>query len=351
MPSSDGIPPEQQQQPGLPARIDVPPTAAGMRLDTWLSRLPGAPSRNRVQQLVKDGHVRLAGKPPRPAHTLTGGETVEVQWPGPEDDWPWPQDIPLDLVYTDKDLAVINKQAGLVVHPSGGHPDGTLVNALLHRFPDLPGIGGVRRPGIVHRLDKDTTGLLVVAKNERAMRSLARQMEARAIRRQYLGLIIGSPDWTETTVEAAVGRDPVNRLRRAIDGPFARDARSHFRVLARDHRFALIGARLDTGRTHQIRIHCKHIGHPIACDETYGGAVQRCLERLANNEWQLKRAFQHFGRPWLHAHNLQFHHPTKDRPMRFHAPPPEDAAELAVLLFDEGVREVFGERRVEGGIG
>lgn len=340
--------PTDPAAPGLPPRIDVPAAAAGMRMDTWLSRLPGAPSRNRVQQLVKDGHVRIGGNAPRPSHTLTGGELIEVDWPAAEDDWPWPQEIPLDIVYTDEEVAVINKQPGLVVHPSPGHPDGTLVNALLHRFPGLPGINGIRRPGIVHRLDRDTTGLLVVAKTERAMSSLARQLEKRAVRRQYLGMVLGSPDWEETTVDAPVGRDPVNRLKRAIDGPFARQARSHFRLLARTHQFALIGARLDTGRTHQIRIHCKHLGHPIVCDDTYDGQARRCVERLANTQWDLKRALQHFGRPWLHAHNLQFHHPGMDKLVRFRVPPPEDSAALAELVFGEEVRGIFGERQVEG---
>ncbi len=318
-----------------------------MRLDTWLSRLPGAPSRNRVQQLVKDGLVRIDGQVAKRSLELAGGESVLVQWPAPEDDWPWPQDIPLDIVHEDDDVVVINKQHGLVTHPSAGHPDGTLVNALLFRFRDLPGINGVKRPGIVHRLDRDTTGLIVVAKNERAMRSLARQLESRAVKRRYLALVIGDPDWDSTRVEADVGRDPANRLKRAIDGPNARHAVSHFAVLRRAQRFALVQCDLETGRTHQIRIHLKHIGHPIVCDETYDGHLKRVLERLRPDDSRLRQAFSHYGRPWLHAHTLTFTHPSTNRRAIFQVPPPADSLALLEALFGGEYAGSLGERRTE----
>ncbi|MCC5876219.1 MAG: RluA family pseudouridine synthase [Candidatus Sumerlaeia bacterium] len=326
----------------------IPPEEAiGMRLDTWLSRLPGAPSRNRVQQLVKDGNVLINGAPPKRVYTIEGNETITVDWPPPDDDWPWPQNIPLDIVHHDDDVIVVNKQAGLVVHPSAGNPDGTLVNALLHLFPDLPGINGTRRPGIVHRIDRNTTGLLVVAKNDRAMKSLANQLIKRTVKRQYLAIILGDPQWSETTVDAAVGMDPANRLHRKIDGPHARNARSHFAVLRRTGQFTLIGCRLETGRTHQIRIHCKHIGHPIICDSAYDGHLNRCLERLRPDQHALKKALVNYDRPWLHAHTLSFFHPTLQKTVHFQTPPPGDSRALMENLFGEVAEAISGERIVD----
>ena len=318
-----------------------------MRLDTWLSRLPDTPSRNRVQQLVKDGLVQINGALPKASHTLEGGETVDVQWPPPDDDWPFPEDIPIDVVYEDDDLVVVNKQANLIVHPSAGNPDGTLVNGLLFKYPALPGINGVRRPGIVHRLDRDTTGLLVVARTDRAMSSLAKQLAARTMHRTYLGLVIGDPKWDQITVDAAVGRDPINRLRRAIDGGFARPARSHFKVLRRTGQFALIQCKLETGRTHQIRVHCRHIGHPIACDTIYDGALHRCLEKLVPSQHEIKRAFSHFDRPWLHAYQLDFHHPALNKFMEFQVPPPPESMGVIQAIFGSALPELIGERGVK----
>lgn len=331
-------------------RLEVSAEAAGMRLDTWLSRQPGAPSRNRVQQLVKDGHVTIDGQPAKRSHELAGGEVVEVVWPPAEDAWPFPEDIPIDVFYEDDDVIVVNKQHGLITHPSAGNPDGTLVNALLFRFPNLPGINGVKRPGIVHRLDRDTTGLIVVAKTERALKSLAKQLAERTMKRTYIALVLGDPSWDSITVDAAIGRDPHNRLRRAIDGPFSRDARSHFTVLRRTHQFALVECRLETGRTHQIRIHCKHIGHPILCDDTYDGNLARSIERLTNTQHELKRLISHYGRPFLHARNLAFQHPMLNRPFRFTVPPPEDSLALLRHLYGaENLASAVGERKVEQG--
>lgn len=330
-----------------PKNITTPEDAAGMRLDTWLSRLPNAPSRNRVQQLLKDGCVKVDGVLPKRSYEIQGGEHVKIEWPPVNDDWPWPQDIPLDILYEDDSIIVLNKQHGLVVHPSAGHPDGTMVNALLHRFPNLPGIGGVKRPGIVHRLDRDTTGVMVVAKSERAMSRIARQLEKRSVQRRYLALVIGDPSWDETRVEAAVGRDPVNRLRRAIDGPGARYAASNFKVLRRSGQFTLLQCQLETGRTHQIRIHLKHIGHPIACDETYDGHLKRCLEKLAPGQNSLRAAFSRFERPFLHAHTLEFFHPESNARSYFQSPPPDDSRDLLRLIFGGIADEICGERCID----
>ena len=348
---NEGLPPEgmEEEEPGaieLPTHLVVPPEAAGMRLDTWLARRPGSPSRSRVQQLVKDGLVLVNGEEAKRSYEVQGGETVNITWPGVEDSWPFPQDIPLDIVYDDADTIVVNKQKGLITHPSAGHPDGTLVNALLFRYPDLPGINGVKRPGIVHRLDKDTTGLMVVAKSDRAMTSLAKQLQNKTMQRRYLALIIGDPSWESITVNAAVGRDDSNRLRRAIDGPFSRDAVSHFSVLLRSHQFTLIRCQLETGRTHQIRIHCKHIGHPIVCDEAYDGHVNRCVERLLPTQHELKRLLVHYERPFLHSNTMKFYHPGLQKEVRFAAPPPQDSMELLRHIFGPKVDEVCGQREI-----
>ncbi len=300
-----------------------------------------------MQQLVKDGLVKINGTVPKRSYTLAGGETVSIDWPEPDDPWPFPQDIPLDIVFEDDEFIIVNKQQGLIVHPSPGHPDGTMVNALLHKFPNLPGINGVKRPGIVHRLDRDTTGLLVVAKTEKAMNVLAKNLQKRTMHRRYVALLIGRTPWEKLTVDAAIGRDPQNRLRRAIDGPSPRDARSHFRVLLRSHKFTLIECKLETGRTHQIRIHAKHVGYPIVCDDTYGGHVKRCLERLTSDEHELRRALQLFNRPFLHAYDLSFPHPTTGKTAHFQVPLPENAQQLLSIAFGESAEKLKIKRIAE----
>jgi 23S rRNA pseudouridine1911/1915/1917 synthase len=327
--------------------IEVTPDAADMRLDTWLSRLPGFPSRSRMQQLVKDGLVTIDGAPIGKSRVLEGGETIVIDWPPREDAWPRPENIPLDVIYEDSELLVINKQADLITHPAPGNPDGTLVNAVLHHCPDLPGIYGIKRPGIVHRLDKDTTGLIVVAKTETAMRSLAKQISEHTARRTYAAVVIGDPEWDAITVDAPIGRDEANRLKRAIDGAFSRNAISHFNVLRRAHHHTLIEARLETGRTHQIRVHISHIGHPILGDDTYGGHSQRSLERIRHATSAMRTMLSAFGRPMLHARRLEFVHPTLHRTFAFEAPLPEDAQTLFKMLWPD--QEIpFMDRKVEG---
>lgn len=327
------------------ATLTVPPEAAGMRLDTWLSRLEGYPTRSRIQQIIKDGRVRMNAAPADKSALVAGGEIVEIDWPPLEEPWPRAEPIPLDIVYEDDDLLVVNKQAGLITHPSAGNPDGTLVNAVLNHCPTLPGIHGVKRPGIVHRLDRDTTGLIVVAKTERAMTSLSKQLAARTAHRTYRALVIGDPPWDELRVDAAIGRDPINRLKRKIDGPFARNAASRFRVVARAHHHTLIEASLETGRTHQIRMHCEHIGFPIVGDELYLGAPVRSLERLRHASSALRAAFGNFTRPFLHAWRLEFIHPATSKPAFFEVPMPPDAAALAMLLWPQQPA-LLGERIV-----
>lgn len=254
----------------------------------------------------------------RAAHRLRAGERVRIVVPPPEPATLVPQPLPLAIVYEDADLLVIDKPAGLAVHPGAGHRTGTLVHAVLAHCPDLPGIGGTQRPGIVHRLDKDTSGLLVVAKTEAALRALQAQIRARQMRREYLALVWGRLEG-EATIDAPIGRDPRHRTRMAVT-PRGRRAVTGYRALETFARVTLLALRLDTGRTHQIRVHCASIGHPVVGDPTYGRRP---------NPWGL-------GRQALHAARLAFDHPSGGGPLAFTSPlPPDFAGALARLRAEE----------------
>lgn len=278
----------------------------GERLDVFVARLEGIPSRAFAQRLIDEGHVTVNGKPPGKAGVkLRAGDVVDVVLPPPEPSELVPEAIPLDIVYEDPHLLVVNKPVGLVVHPAPGHASGTLVNALLHRYPDLPGIGGVRRPGIVHRLDKETSGLLVVAKTMEALTGLVREMKARRISRKYRAIVAGVVEADRGTIDAPIGRHPVKRQQMAVvDG--GRPARTHFRVLERFADATYLSAELVTGRTHQIRVHMAFIGHPVLGDQRYGP--------------QAAHRYSH-GHA-LHAAELSFVHPITGEALHFQAPPP-----------------------------
>ncbi|MBI5155587.1 RluA family pseudouridine synthase [Candidatus Poribacteria bacterium] len=311
----------------------VPADAAGTRLDTFLARRQSEFSRTFFQQLIRDGGVLVNGRQQRGSLTLEGGEHIRITFPPAESPWPRPQDLPLDILFEDEHLIVVNKAAGMVVHPAAGNPDGTLVNALLHHCPDLPGINGVKRPGIVHRLDRETSGVMVVAKTDRAMSLLCRHIRERLISRVYLALVIGEPDWTDHTVDAPIGRNPAIRIKRSVNGEGARDAVTHLHVLARQHGFTLLRCELETGRTHQIRVHCSSIGLPIAGDDTYGGGPHRVAEKLQRADSKLRGAFHRLTRPFLHARLLRFRHPATGHWAEFAAPlPPDLKAVLAALM-------------------
>lgn len=311
--------------------VAVPEEACGERLDRFLSSRPELGlTRSHVQRLIERDLVRVDGRPARASRRLRGGERVEVVRPDPEPVSARPEPIPLNVVYEDADLLVVNKPRGLVVHPAPGHAGGTLVNALLARCPDLEAINDALRPGIVHRLDKDTTGLLVVAKTPAAHLALARQLRERRVRREYLALVRGQPP-DEGTVDAPIGRHPVHRKRMAVVAG-GRPAVTHYRVLERfpdpggaagrgpRGGYALLLVRLETGRTHQIRVHLAHAGHPVAGDPVYGGG-----RRGRPGELGLE------GQA-LHAARLAFVHPRTGVPVAFEAPPPADlAAALARL--------------------
>jgi 23S rRNA pseudouridine1911/1915/1917 synthase len=310
----------------------------GQRLDRFLAGAFPDFSRSRLQALIAQGAVRCGAVTISDANRrVKPGEIYEVFVPPPAPAEPQPQTIPLTVVYEDADLIVIDKQAGLVVHPAAGNPDGTLVNALLaHCGASLKGVGGVMRPGIVHRLDKDTSGLLVVAKNERAMRSLAKQFAAHAIERVYNAVVWGAPRAGEGVIESNLGRSPFDRKRIAVLRETGKPARTRYRVLERygnkDRAFAsLLECRLETGRTHQIRVHLAHLGHPLIGDRTYGRT--RALPRAHNPEEEAAyHAAASFPRQALHAGVLGFHHPALQKKMRFEAPWPADFTHLVGAL-------------------
>jgi len=277
----------------------------GERLDRFLAARCPDLSRSRIQQLIESGHVAVNGHAAKAAHRLKSGDVVAVTVPPPQPaPGLSPEDIPLTVVYEDADLLVVDKPAGLTVHPAPGHPSGTLVNALLARVPDLGGVGGELRPGIVHRLDKDTSGLIVVAKHERALRHLQAQFKARQVRKAYLALVHRRVQPAEGVIDAPIARDPRNRKRMAVvaDG---RAAVTRYRVVRYLPDYTLVEAEPATGRTHQIRVHFAHIGHPLAGDPLYGG-----LTKLV-------------ARQFLHAHRLTFRLPSGEE-RTFSSPLPED---------------------------
>jgi 23S rRNA pseudouridine1911/1915/1917 synthase len=303
--------------------IHIPAEYAGKRLDRALAELCPQYSRSRLQQWLRQGHVRRGSTQPKGADKVSGGETIELQVPQ-EPQLPWQaQAIPLDVVHEDDELLVINKPAGLVVHPGPGNREGTLLNALLHHVPALREIA---RAGIVHRLDKDTSGLLVVAKSEAARMQLIEQLRTRSLRREYLaivnGVMIAGGD-----IDAPIGRHPQQRTRMAVNVR-GKSAVSRYRVKARYRAHTLVDVRLQSGRTHQIRVHMAHIGFPIVGDPLYGGRLRvppDCSEDLP----QVLRAFR---RQALHAVGLGLIHPLHRKSMSWTAPLPDDMRQLVDAL-------------------
>jgi 23S rRNA pseudouridine1911/1915/1917 synthase len=302
-------------------RLEVPATAAGERLDAFVgSRLPEL-SRTRAAQLIAEARVQLNGRPARKSDRVEAGDVVEVEVPPPEPSTVEAEPIPLDIAYEDRDLLVVAKPAGLVVHPAPGHRSGTLVNALLHHVQDLSGIGGVKRPGIVHRLDKDTSGLMIVAKHDRAHRRLAMALKRREIRRSYVAACWGHLAADRLTVDAPVGRSSRDRKRMAVVDS-GRPAITHFQRLAQWPAADLVRAELETGRTHQIRVHLASIGHPVVGDPVYGGGGARGIsgpDRLWARELERR-----VPRQFLHARRLEFEHPRTRARIVLDAPFPAD---------------------------
>ena len=294
------------------------PKPLPMRLDRWLVAQRPEQSRARIQKFIDAGYVRVNGVTGRAKTPLRTGDTVELWMPPPE---PLPylqaQAMPLDVLFEDEHLIVLNKPAGLTVHPAPGNRDGTLVNGLLHHCPDLPGIGGEMRPGIVHRLDKDTTGCIVVAKSQEALVKLQVQIQKRIASRQYLAVIHGVPKAEEGTVIGAIGRHPSDRKKYAVVSEGGRHACTHWKLVERLGDYSLLRFKLDTGRTHQIRVHCAHIGHPIVGDGTYS----RCRKLPIDLAGQA-----------LHAVQLGLNHPITGERLVLEAPLPEPFERLLAVL-------------------
>jgi 23S rRNA pseudouridine1911/1915/1917 synthase len=298
---------------------------AGERLDVWLSAHTEL-SRTRVARLVEEERVKVDGLVPRKSQPVQAGEEVVVTVPPAEPASDRPEDIPIGIVYEDSALVVVDKPAGMVVHPAPGHPGGTLVNALLHHVGDLSGIGGALRPGIVHRLDRDTSGLLVVAKKDGVHQALSRALKERKIRRRYLAAAWGHLPESPLTVDAPIGRDPGDRRRMTvIEG--GRNAVTRMRVKERWLAAELLEVALQTGRTHQIRVHLAHRGHPVVGDELYGAGWERGMSGKGR-VWARELAAR-VPRHFLHAAELDFRHPESGRDMEFRSPLPADLAAVA----------------------
>lgn len=297
-------------------RIEISEKNTGKRLDVICAEAVPDLSRQYIKKLIADGKITVGCERKKASYKVKIGDVIDIEVPEPESSEVLPENIPLDIVYEDGDIIVVNKPSGMVVHPAAGSPDGTLVNALLYHTKDLSGINGVTRPGIVHRIDKDTSGLLVVAKNDLAHRRLAEQLSVHDITRQYRAIVKGVIKDDKGTVDMPIGRNPKNRLKMAVvEG--GRRAVTHFEVVSRYSRYTEIICRLETGRTHQIRVHMSAIGHPVAGDPLYGGAKGnpfRCDGQL------------------LHAEKLGFRHPRTGKYVEFTAPLPENFKKALAYL-------------------
>ena len=296
---------------------------SGLRLDQALVRLFGDYSRSRLQGWIREGRVLVDGQPRKPRDKVLTGEQIELVAVLEERVPPEAQDIPLDLVYEDEHLLVVNKPAGLVVHPAAGVADGTLQNALLHHDAEL---SLLPRAGIVHRLDKDTTGLMVVARSMLTHKRLVEALQARRINRHYLALVVGHPT-AGGRVEAPIGRHPVHRTRMAVVAG-GKPAVTHYRIAEMFRIHTLLDVKLESGRTHQIRVHMAHIHYPLVGDPVYGGR----LKLPPKSETETVDALRSFRRQALHARRLEFEHPISGEPMSWQVPPPEDLSSLLAVL-------------------
>jgi 23S rRNA pseudouridine1911/1915/1917 synthase len=307
--------------------LDVDPEHDGARLDNFLAALVPGQSRSQLQRLIKDGRVTGPTQELRPSTAVRAGQRYSIDIPAPAPAAPEPEALPLRVVFEDPDVVVLDKPAGMVVHPAAGHSSGTLVNALLHHVKDLSGIGGELRPGIVHRLDRGTSGLMVVAKNDQAHQELARQFSDREVEKEYVALVWGVVQ-AGRRIDAAIGRDPKDRQKMSTRARRARSAVTRV-TWARHYRgVSLLKVAIATGRTHQIRVHLSAIGHPIVGDPVYGGVHRRVPANL--------RAVTHLERPFLHSARLSFTHPRDGRRVDFDSPLPPD---LEAVIDDIQERE------------
>jgi 23S rRNA pseudouridine1911/1915/1917 synthase len=296
------------------------PEVAGERLDRHVSARLDIP-RNQVQRWIREGHVRVGGRVEKPSYAVAEGDRIDCDPPEPKDDRVAPEEGDLRILYEDADLVVLDKPAGLTVHPGAGRTTGTLAHHLLARYPEMAGVGGPGRPGIVHRLDQGTSGVLAVARTAAAYHRLARAFAAREVDKRYLAVVYGEPKPPEGIVDAPIGRHAVKRKEMTVraDG---RPSRTGYRTLATHAGIALVELHLETGRTHQIRVHLKHLGHPLVGDPVYGEARWKSLPK------PVQARLRDFPRPALHAWKLALAHPIDGRRLAFEAPVPEDLREL-----------------------
>ncbi|MDB2019860.1 RluA family pseudouridine synthase [[Clostridium] symbiosum] len=295
----------------------VPEKSSGLRIDKFLTEICPDYTRSFLQKLLKSELVEVNGKPVKSSYKTAAGDTVNFKVPEAVEAEITAQEMPLDILYEDEDVILINKPKGMVVHPAAGHYEGTLVNGLMHHCREqLSGINGVMRPGIVHRIDMDTTGVLIVCKNDLAHNSIAEQLKVHSITRKYYAVVFGSLKDDEGTIHAPIGRHPNDRKKMSINSKNGKDAVTHYKVLERFHGYTLVECRLETGRTHQIRVHMASIGHPLLGDQVYGPA---------------KQPFRLQGQT-LHAGVLGFLHPRTGEYMEFSAPLPKYFEELLEKL-------------------
>ena len=298
-----------------PHHLTVAPEEAGVRIDRYLAGVLPGQSRSQIQRLIKDGKVLIDAQPVKSNRLVHGGDAIVVDIPPPANSAVEPQPIDLPILFEDADIVVVNKPAGMVVHPAAGHSEGTLVNALLHHVKDLSGIGGELRPGIVHRLDRGTSGLMVVAKTDAAHAELSRQFHDREVEKEYVALVWGVVQ-AGRRIDLPIGRDPGDRKKMSARARRARSATTRVTKALQLPGVSLVHIAIATGRTHQIRVHLSEIGHPIVGDAVYGGVRKRMAGDL--------RPVLTLERPFLHAFRLKFHHPIDGRAMEFECPLPED---------------------------
>ncbi len=308
-------------RPATLHRFVATPDDAGRRLDVYLAGAVPGLSRSQAHRLIGQGDVTIDGRAARASAVVSSGATVEVRVPPPLPDTPEPEDLPLSLLFDDTDLVVIEKPAGMVVHPAAGHHDGTLVNALLHHIHDLSGIGGRSRPGIVHRLDRGTSGVMVVAKNDHAHQHLSRQFHDRTVHKVYTALVWGHPE-AGLVFDRALGRDPKDRQKISSRGRRTRSAFTRIDRVEALNGVSLIDVTIGSGRTHQIRVHLSEAGFPVVGDALYGGRRRRGGPP----------AVAKLERPFLHASQLSFAHPADERPMHFESPLPRELRAVVDLL-------------------
>ncbi len=314
-----------------PVELVVPPEQAGCRLDVFLAQQFTDHSRVQLRRVITAGGVRIGDQGGKPSYRLLAGQTIQVVLPPMPAAGPKPEAIPLDVLYEDEWLAVVNKPPGMVVHPARGHWSGTLTSALAHHFTSLSGVGGITRPGIVHRLDRDTSGVILIAKNDTAHYRLSAQFAERTVEKQYAAIVVGVPDRDRDVIDRPIGMHPQHRDKMAVRplDPDSRSAQSFYEVRERFAHLALVSISPKTGRTHQIRVHLASIGHPVLCDAQYGGRDAISRGELLGGKPDDTPVL---ARQALHAEQLSFTHPEDGRRLTIVAPLPADMSLVIELL-------------------